>query len=39
MNRPTATKTDPVIQNVMRIVSSTYPQFEAMGVHHHGLRK
>jgi hypothetical protein len=32
-------KTTPVTQNVMMIVVSMYPQFEAMGVHHHGLKK
>jgi len=37
MNKTTATKTLPVTQNVREIVSSMYPQFEAMGVHHHGL--
>ena len=28
----------PVIQKVMMIVSSIYFQFEAIGVHHHGLK-
>jgi cytochrome c oxidase subunit 2 len=28
---------EPVIQNVSSIVLSIFPQFEATGVHHHGL--
>jgi hypothetical protein len=39
MNATIATKTAPVIQKVMMIVSSMYRQFEAIGVHHHGLIK
>jgi hypothetical protein len=34
-----ATNTTPVIQKVMMIVVSIKPQFDAMGVHHHGLKK
>ena len=37
MNRITATKTVPVIQNVMSMVVSIKVQLEAMGVAHHGL--
>ena len=39
MNKLTATKTNPVTQNVMLIVSSIAPQLEAIGVKYHGLRK
>jgi hypothetical protein len=35
----TATKTNPVIQKVMLMVSSIALQFEAIGVKYHGLRK
>src|SRR3989304_2403348 len=38
MNKLTATKTAPVIQNVRLIVSSIVPQLEAIGVKYHGLR-
>jgi hypothetical protein len=38
MNTLTATKTSPVIQNVISIVSSIAPQLEAIGVKYHGLR-
>jgi hypothetical protein len=34
-----ATKTNPVTQNVMLIVSSIACQLEAIGVKYHGLRK
>jgi cytochrome c oxidase subunit 2 len=37
INEHTATNTEPVIQNVSSIVLSIFPQFEATGVHHHGL--
>ena len=39
MNKQTATKTAPVIQKVNMIVPSILPQFDATGVHHHGLQK
>jgi hypothetical protein len=39
MNKLTATKTDPVTQNVIDIVSSIALQLEAIGVKYHGLRK
>jgi hypothetical protein len=39
MNKHTATNTAPVTQNDKTIVSSIFPQFEATGVHHHGLQK
>src|SRR4051812_10222171 len=39
MKSTTATKTAPVIQNVATIVESIYAQFDAMGVHHQGLRR
>jgi hypothetical protein len=39
VNKRIATKTTPVTQNVIRIVVSIRPQLEAIGVHHHGLRK
>ena len=39
MNKQTATKTAPVTQKVKIIMSSILPQFEATGVHHHGLQK
>ncbi len=39
MKDTTATKTKPVIQKVMIMVASIVPQFEAIGVHHHGLRR
>jgi hypothetical protein len=35
----TATKTNPVTQNVRLIVSSIATQLEAIGVKYHGLRK
>jgi hypothetical protein len=35
----TATKTDPVTQNVRLIVSSIVLQLEAIGVKYHGLRR
>jgi hypothetical protein len=39
MNKTIAVNAVPVIQNVMITVSSIYLQFEAIGVHHHGLAK
>jgi len=39
MNKQTATNTAPVTQKVKIIVSSIFPQFDATGVHHHGLQK
>ncbi len=39
MKDTTATKTKPVIQKVMIMVASIYCQFEAIGVHHHGLNR
>ena len=38
MNKQTATKTPPPTQNVKVMVSSIAPQFEAMSVHHHGVK-
>ena len=37
MNRLTATNTTPVTQNVMSMVLSIVPQFDAIGVNHQGL--
>ena len=39
INKQTATNTAPVTQKVKIIVSSIFPQFDATGVHHHGLQK
>ena len=39
MNRLTATKTNPVTQNVIETVSSIVPQLDAIGVKYHGLSK
>ena len=39
MNKLTATKTNPVTQKVIVIVSSIVPQLDAIGVKYHGLRK
>jgi hypothetical protein len=38
MNRLIATNTKPVTQNVIAMVSSIVPQFDAIGVRYHGLR-
>jgi hypothetical protein len=39
MNRFTATNTPPVTQNVRLTVSSMFPQLDAIGVNHQGLKK
>ena len=39
MNNETATKTTPVIQNVIISASSMVPQLDASGVNHQGLKK
>ena len=38
MNKLTATKTNPVTQNVIVTVSSIASQLDAIGVKYHGLR-
>ena len=38
MNKQTKINTPPPIQKVKLIVSSIAPQFEAISVHHHGVK-